>query len=349
MSHGSVVYSGPTHSCLPYFAQIELRPQDQTNPLDFLIDVSSIDTRDDDNERESRERVARLVQCWKEKESLDSEKAAFSSPALSDTVASGNSEFAKDVLSSTSDKRPNVLQQTCILIPRAARNVIRGYPELIGHFLQAVILGLLMGITYFQLGGQPNDVQSLKSLAFQVVPVYGYMTQVVWTFKWCSSLVVFDREREDNLYSPAAWLLSESIAWLPTNIIGPSIYSIMVYFICNMRQDDLHYNFGVFILDMILIQLCLVGWSLFAASIEVRPSFDTSHPISVLILCSSAASPVHPSSGMPLRSSSSSPRASSSSTCQGGFGGSAGSPRTSFPSASSSFHSSATVRSAAPA
>jgi ABC-type multidrug transport system permease subunit len=162
-----------------------------------------------------------------------------------------------------------------------------------------------LGITFYKLGGQPNDIQSLKTLAFQIVPVFGYMTQgasdlylfefrimltrVLFSglvcpgsahasfsililhriYKWCTTLIVFDREREDNLYSPVSWLAGEFLAWLPVNIISPLIYSIMIYLICNLRRDDLGSNLGIFIGDMILVQLCFVAWALFAASIEV--------------------------------------------------------------------------------
>ncbi|EKM57187.1 uncharacterized protein PHACADRAFT_208320 [Phanerochaete carnosa HHB-10118-sp] len=345
MSHGSVVYSGRTGDCLPYFSQLGFQPSERTNPLDFLIDVSSIDTRDEDNERESKERLNRLVQCWREKEAIDAERnvrdaRGRTSNCLSHFLQLGYQhperanpldvrtdasivdirdedneceskelrldqpvqywgeketiDAEKDVLggppfpglgassttldsekpavhvspTTTTSKRPNVLQQTTILVPRAFRNMTRGYLELVGHFLQAILVGLLMGVTYFQLGDQPNDIQSLKSLAFQVVPAYAYLTQIVWTFKWCNSLVVFDREQEDSLYSPVAWILSEFIAWLPMNVIAPSIFSILVYFISNMRRDDLHYNLGIFIIDMVLVQLSRIAWSLFSASIE---------------------------------------------------------------------------------
>ncbi|EJD39012.1 hypothetical protein AURDEDRAFT_187588 [Auricularia subglabra TFB-10046 SS5] len=167
-----------------------------------------------------------------------------------------------------SGARPNVFTQFSILFPRSVKNAIRAYPELVGHLLTAIIIGLLIGITFYRLEEQPNDIQSLKTLTFQVVPVYGYMTQVVWIYKWCTSLVVFDREREDGLYTPAAWLAAEWFAWLPVNILGSVTYAIMVYFICNLRTDDLAYNFGVFLGDMIVVQLCFVAWALLAASVE---------------------------------------------------------------------------------
>ena len=76
------------------------------------------------------------------------------------------------------------------------------------------------------MGETPSDIQSLKTLGFQVVPVYGYMVQVVWIYKWCTSLVVFDREREDELYTPAAWLCAEWFAWLPVNLLSTCFYAI---------------------------------------------------------------------------------------------------------------------------
>jgi hypothetical protein len=84
-------------------------------------------------------------------------------------------------------------------------------------------------VTFYQLGDTPSDIQSLKTLCFQVVPVYGYMVQVVWIYKWCTSLVVFDREREDGLYAPAAWLSAEFLAWLPINVIASITYAVPVY------------------------------------------------------------------------------------------------------------------------
>lgn len=146
----------------------------------------------------------------------------------------------------------------------------RAYPELLGHFIQALILGVVLGITYFQLGPDPRGIQSLKTVCFQIVPLYAYLSQIVWTYKWCTMLVVFDRELEDRLYKPAAWLLSEFVAWLPMNVFAPFVYSTLAYFVCGLRRDDLHYYYGVVVVDLILVQLCIVAWALLAASIEVE-------------------------------------------------------------------------------
>jgi hypothetical protein len=92
---------------------------------------------------------------------------------------------------------------------------------------------------------------------------------VIWTYKWCNALVVFDRERADGLYSAPAWLASELAAWLPINAGAPTLYGVLVYFLSDLRHDGAGEHFGVFVAVLILVQLQAVAWALFAASIEV--------------------------------------------------------------------------------
>jgi len=52
---------------LPWFSSAGMPPPDEgTNPLDWLIDISTVDHRED-KEEESRERVATLVKAWEER------------------------------------------------------------------------------------------------------------------------------------------------------------------------------------------------------------------------------------------------------------------------------------------
>jgi ABC-type multidrug transport system ATPase subunit len=128
LSHGSVVYSGPTLRCLPYFANLGYEPETQTNPLDFLIDVSSIDTRDADAESESRTRLAKLQRTWREAPVRD-EATPHAPEKLDGTTEQQQTSIVQET---TSGKRPGVLAQTVILLPRSTKNMLRAYPELIG-------------------------------------------------------------------------------------------------------------------------------------------------------------------------------------------------------------------------
>jgi len=67
LSKGSVVYSGLTRKCLPWFKKLGEEPERGTNPLDFLIDISSVEIGEDEKLDASRARVQRLVRAWKER------------------------------------------------------------------------------------------------------------------------------------------------------------------------------------------------------------------------------------------------------------------------------------------
>jgi ABC-type multidrug transport system ATPase subunit len=67
LSKGDVVYSGLTSKCLPWFKELGEEPERGTNPLDFLIDISSVEIGEDEKRDASRARVRRLVQAWKER------------------------------------------------------------------------------------------------------------------------------------------------------------------------------------------------------------------------------------------------------------------------------------------
>ena len=265
-----MAYCSSTRACLPYFASLGYTPVAHINPLDFLLDISTIDARDEGIEQESSDRVKRLLLCWKEyKLRMDEVVTPVEEPKH---LYPGSSETFPILYGSTPSLTRymrDLLRRNAALLARASKNAYRAYPELVGHFLQGIVLGVLMGLTFFQLGEQPSDIQSLKTLSFQLVPVYGYMTQVIWTYRWCQSLTVFDREREDHLYSPLSWVATEFLAWLPVNIVVPSIYAVLVYFVSRLRTDDLSANLGILVADFILVQLSFVSWGLLAGSLVV--------------------------------------------------------------------------------
>lgn len=49
------------------------------------------------------------------------------------------------------EQRPGLWKQTKVLTARAHRNVYRNVPQLVGFAIQAVLLGVIIGITYYQL------------------------------------------------------------------------------------------------------------------------------------------------------------------------------------------------------
>lgn len=64
-------------------------------------------------------------------------------------------------------------------------------------------------------------------------------------------------------------MLSEFIANFPVNVIFTAIFAIVLYFMANMRMENLAANLFIFIAENVLIQLATVGSALLAASAQV--------------------------------------------------------------------------------
>jgi hypothetical protein len=94
---------------------------------------------------------------------------------------------------SKDEKRPGYIKQTRVLMARSHKNVYRNYPLLIGFVGQGIILGVIIGVTYYQLPEvrsrpshnpgeccrtlgegancqDPQGIQSLKNVTFQLIP-----------------------------------------------------------------------------------------------------------------------------------------------------------------------------------
>ncbi|GAA5832082.1 hypothetical protein JCM11251_002811 [Rhodosporidiobolus azoricus] len=274
LSRGSVVYSGARTAMLPHFASLGHDLPPHTNPLDFVIDISSVDNRSDDAEAESSARVGELVCSWREREAQlqEKEKAAPSSAVISDAVSDVERGEANNVVRDEQDAKPQpratFLQQTLILTRRGLLNVLRNYGQTAGFFLQATIIGIVLGLVFLNPPETPAGVQSLKTAIYFSLPGMFYLSIVIGVYIMCEALVVFDREREDSLYSTVPWSLAMFLSYLPVTALFPTIYAIIVYFMAGFRRDDLARNLFSFIATCIMEQQAAWSYALLGASVN---------------------------------------------------------------------------------
>ncbi|ORY74754.1 P-loop containing nucleoside triphosphate hydrolase protein [Leucosporidium creatinivorum] len=288
LSQGSVVYSGQRSELLAHFSSLGHSPPEQVNPLDWIVDISSVDTREDEAEELSRERVGCLVRAWREREltgnleieeqgsHVNSRPRVLSTTRLPISSAEDVESGIKRVVSSSSSMgeekahqhRPNAFLQTRILTARGLRNVARNWGQSAGFFLQAILIGVGMGLAFLNPPETPAGIQSLKTLVYQSTPAFFYLSIVVYVFLLCEELVIFDREREDHLYKTLPATLAIFLSALPLAILAPTIYAILIYFMGGFRRDDLAVNLLSFIAQCILQQLCALVYALLCASIN---------------------------------------------------------------------------------
>ncbi|EIW69228.1 hypothetical protein TREMEDRAFT_31078 [Tremella mesenterica DSM 1558] len=284
LSKGEIVYSGLREDCLSWFSSLGHTVDRGVNPLDFLIDISTIDNRDGEKEEITKQRVKFLVDSWKtrdstwttiiEKEPLDyridnpSVGRIDDSQNINTRTGPGGNSINDDlhrVITGQMDgtvqdvQRPGFSKQTRVLLARAHKNVYRNIPQLIGLLCQAILLGVIMGVTFYQLPDTPTGIQSLKNLTFQFIPGVLYLQQVFWIWKFCNDLIIFDREREDRLYDVIPYVISDWLSFFLPSTLSPAIYSILLYFIAGLRKDDVAGNLFTVVASTVVVQYCVQG------------------------------------------------------------------------------------------
>jgi len=143
----------------------------------------------------------------------------------------------------------------------------RNYGQTLGFTVQAVVIGLMLGASFYKLQENPTDIQSLKTLCFQFEVGYFYLSIVYAVYRYSNELVIFDRERADHLYKPVPWVLSNIMANLPISVFAPALFSIILYFMTGMRPDNVAQNLFILISVGVLLQLGSAAFSLVAASV----------------------------------------------------------------------------------
>lgn len=143
---------------------------------DFLIDISSIDNRDLEKEEASAARVKILTDAWKARpeyweHSLTLRKEAMVSTASELTLRPMDADLQRVLSEPERDPqellRPGFLRQTAVLTARAHRNVYRNVPQLLGFAAQSIMLGVIIGSTYYQLPEASSHCPSTAKLTLK--------------------------------------------------------------------------------------------------------------------------------------------------------------------------------------
>ena len=145
--------------------------QESQLTTDFLIDISSVDNRSAENEETSKARVKYLTDAWKNRDSdwstflpptkhFDSETSLALvkqqsrqnlTPDLHRAITGITSHHGEDVSASRDEKRPGMWKQTRVLLARSHKRVYRNYVLMVGLVGQGIILGVMVGVAYYQL------------------------------------------------------------------------------------------------------------------------------------------------------------------------------------------------------
>jgi ABC-type multidrug transport system ATPase subunit len=291
LSKGKMVYSGKGgQTMMEYFEKKGYSCPELINPADYVIDITSIDYRDEKTEMECKQRVDQLTSQWKEVvESGAYQQFEFESPERVkqlhakftkkekslDEIAVDRSEKDLVILKSEYQKRskPHALQQFLVLTDRTWKNQLRDSLSLWGLLMEVLIVGSVFGAIFFQLDETLPGVLSRRAGLYTVCAIQSYLLLIFVIYKNTIDIKVFDRETADKMYQVIPYVMSQLVAALPFNILFPTIYSAIMYFMMGLRTDSLGIHFFRFALANVMSHFVVVTYSMF--SIGIARDFAT--------------------------------------------------------------------------
>jgi hypothetical protein len=203
LAHGSCMYSGSTKECLPYFTSLGYAAPSFVNPAEFLINLAAIDNRTNESEKVGLERFSKLKSAWAERQSDNSIPTRRNSIPSIPTTSSKVSAW----------KQFSVLTRRSILVS------FRDPKGLIGTIIEAVVVGVILGWAFLNLGESLQGIRSRQGAFYTAAAVQGYLLLVYDIHRCTEDVPIFDREYGEGVVGVTPFLLSRRAAKAIEDII----------------------------------------------------------------------------------------------------------------------------------
>ncbi|KAF9584845.1 ATP-binding cassette sub- G member 5 [Lunasporangiospora selenospora] len=241
LSFGRVVYDGPMAEALPWMESLGYeRCPAHMNPLDYLLDLTTIDYSSAATERLSRKRCANIGASWEERSCRSSSTKHLTTIHLNNTGMAAEPLSTLSTLlasssqivtySNTSDrpapnsslgilqchgtKRPGLSAQISTLIRRGWKNEIRSNIA-VALFILSVMLGIILGFLFSGLAIRFQDISSISSMCFMTVVAQPAIILFMGIMSESRTIPVFEQEYKEALYSPLVYLISDIVVFAP--------------------------------------------------------------------------------------------------------------------------------------
>ncbi|KAI0878218.1 P-loop containing nucleoside triphosphate hydrolase protein [Hypoxylon argillaceum] len=228
LSRGSLVYSGPTNDCIPWFSNLGYELPPFVNPAEFTIDHAAIDNRTPELEEESTARVERLKAAWAGHSRKRLEPLSLENTQHNDAVP---------VLRKR-QHRASFIRQLRVLTSRTFKVTYRDPMGMVGSILEVILMAIITGYIFFNLGRNQSGIRSREGALYISIALQGYLFLTFEIYRMSLDIATFDREKSEGCVTALPFILSRRIARLFTEDLPiPFLYSVIFYFLAGFDLD----------------------------------------------------------------------------------------------------------------
>ncbi|ORX86087.1 P-loop containing nucleoside triphosphate hydrolase protein [Basidiobolus meristosporus CBS 931.73] len=259
VSSGRVVYSGSQP--IAYFSSIGYTCPTDVNPADYLLDLVAVDFRSSSASAKSKELIHKFADDFGAFQRC--QMAADDAAAPPGVSAGGSSHTARSI-----DYPSSLFIQIKTLTSRTFTNLRRDRISLLGCFFEALIMSLVTGFLFLNLDSTLSGIQSRIGLIYISSSIHPYLIIVYSVYRIAYTIPSFDRDRQDKLYSPFAYLASQLVAYSPFDVFFPVMFGVIIYFMTGLRTDGAGaWHFWVWTYVMVLNQYISIWLASFCVAV----------------------------------------------------------------------------------
>ncbi|KAK6934296.1 ABC-2 type transporter [Dillenia turbinata] len=234
LSDGNPVYFGKGTTAMEYFSSIGFSPSVAMNPADFLLDLAN-GICSDDSRREDQINVKQtLVSVYKRN--------------LRNNLKAEIHEVNNNLLDGTNDKKfgqwqTTWWQQFTILLQRGMKE--RRHESFSGlRIAQVLVVSFLSGLLWWK----SDSIQDQIGLLFFYSGFWGFfpLFQAIFTFP--QERMMLKKERTSGTYKLSSYFMSRTVSDLPMELVLPTIFVIITYWMAGLRPTAGHFFYTLFAL-----------------------------------------------------------------------------------------------------
>ncbi|KAF0693770.1 Aste57867_15269 [Aphanomyces stellatus] len=247
LSEGHLVYHGPRQSTLPYFQTLGFSCPPRTDPSDFLIEVVSGRGAKYYPPEAPTPFLSRPEEFSAAFVASDIHAAILANIAQGDTLHDAATiKRISYMARKTQEFGLGVWDSTKLLIQRQKMLTLRDKPLLYGKTLEALVVGLLLGVIYL------NGKKSLYlRMCFFSIAIFQRQAWQRITISFALRNV-FYKQRSRNFFRTLSYTIADTVVQVPMNLAVSALMGTIFYFMSGLAQDT--QTFFIFLTILVVFQ-----------------------------------------------------------------------------------------------
>ncbi|ERE74253.1 ATP-binding cassette sub-family G member 5-like protein [Cricetulus griseus] len=236
LTYGELVFCGTPEEMLDFFNNCGYPCPEHSNPFDFYMDLTSVDTQSREREIETYKRVQMLESAFRD--------SAICHKILENIERTRHLKTLPMIPFKTKDP-PGMFCKLGVLLRRVTRNLMRNKQAVIMRLVQNLIMGLFL--IFYLLRVQNNilkgAIQDRVGLLYQLVGATPYtgMLNAVNLFPMLRA--VSDQESQDGLYQKWQMLLAYVLHALPFSVLATVIFTSVCYWTLGLYPEAARFGY----------------------------------------------------------------------------------------------------------